>query len=607
MKNIIRSIWLKGIVFVLAAGFLTYSILQMQSFLYYGLSPQLLWTQSYQESIFEEDLDGALQSIYYYLETKDLESLPANAAFVYRIEEGEQVRTNHPEIGVAYFESLTGGYYLLVDDMWQAKGQAMDIANIRYPSQSFKGQVYVGFPDDFFQEQEETFLNGKALATDLFARAALGLGLFMICFLYLFSVSGKRANSKEIHLAFLDKIHSDLLLIPFVVNGFFWLVTMDALQTYGYTELILSSRQKTNLVLVGVITFFTAVIMGTILLSWIRKGKKGTLLKHSLIHQVFYGLWRFFTGFLDGRRFEKYSLTKSLYYRQWIFIVGSFLLVFLFLISWSSVPSLPLFPLIMEGVLIYFYVKYNNKTYEAINLGINESLEEQMKAERMKVALVTNVSHDLKTPLTSIISYTDLLSKEEGLSENAREYIQILSEKSDRLKRIVADLFDLAKSTTGNIQIQQEPLDLKTLLQQTLADMDDEIQGSGLVLRTNLPTEGVQIFSDGNKLYRVFQNLMDNALKYGMPGTRIFLDLTKEQGKAVLTLKNTAGYEMNFTEEEILQRFTRGDESRGTEGSGLGLSIAESFTRVSGGDFQLKIDGDQFHIRLTFPLYQSTQ
>lgn len=589
--------------FLLAALFLTYSVVQIQCFLYYNLSPQQLWTQSYRESFFEEDLNDALQSIHYYLETKDSANIPSDAAYVYRIEWENQVLTNRAEAEASYFESLDDGFYLLQENVWLAKGSATHIADVHYPSQSFTGRVYVGFPADYFKEQESLFQAGKIQAMRLFTHAAFAMSMFFILLVYLIVVSGKRADSEDIHQTFLDKIYSDLLLIPFVAGGFFWLITMDALQTYGYSDLILSARQKTNLVLVGIVTFVTALIMGTILLSWIRKGKKDLLVKHSFIYQVVSGVWNFFTGFLDGRRFQKYPLTKSLYYRQWIFIAGSFFMVFLFLISWSSTPSLPLIPVLLEGALIFFYVKYNNRTYEAINLGIHESLEEQMKAERMKVALVTNVSHDLKTPLTSIISYTDLLSKEEGLSENAKEYIQILSEKSNRLKKIVADLFDLAKSTTGNIQVQLEPLDLKTLLQQTLADMDDEIQESGMVIRTTLPSEGVQILSDGNKLYRVFQNLLDNALKYGMRGTRIFLELDVEQERAFIRLKNTAGYEMNFSEDEILQRFTRGDESRETEGSGLGLSIAESFTRVSGGDFQLKIDGDQFQIRLAFPLY----
>jgi len=303
----------------------------------------------------------------------------------------------------------------------------------------------------------------------------------------------------------------------------------------------------------------------------------------------------------DGRIFAKYPLTKSLFYRQLIFITASGFLVFLTFVL-MMVSPLCILPPILEIIIIYWYIKGNNKTFEEINEGFNESIEEQMKAERMKIALITNVSHDLKTPLTSIISYVDLLSKEDGLSDTASDYIKILSDKSDRLKNIVSDLFDLAKSTSGNINLDLETLDIKKLIEQTLADMEDKIEKSGLQIKTKLPDCPVNIFSDGKKLYRVFQNIIDNALKYSLIGSRVFVELENNNGKAIATVKNTAGYEMNFTSDEILQRFNRGDKSRTTEGSGLGLSIAESFTTVCGGNFKVDIDGDLFKVAVSFKL-----
>ena len=274
-------------------------------------------------------------------------------------------------------------------------------------------------------------------------------------------------------------------------------------------------------------------------------------------------------------------------------------LTFIFL-ALGAIP-LMIFPPIAEVVLIYWYFKYNKETFEDINKGFDESIEEQMKAERLKVNLVTNVSHDLKTPLTSIISYLDLLSKED-LSEVSKDYVNILIKKSEMLKNMVADLFDLAKSTSGDINLELESLDLKKLVEQTIADMDDNIVESKLQFKTTLPEEALMINSDGKKLYRVVQNLIDNALKYSLEGTRVFIDLTKEQNRAKLTIKNTASYEMNFSTEDILQRFYRGEESRTGEGSGLGLSIAESFTSVSGGTFDVEVDGDQFKVTLSFKI-----
>lgn len=256
-------------------------------------------------------------------------------------------------------------------------------------------------------------------------------------------------------------------------------------------------------------------------------------------------------------------------------------------------------------LLIYWYIRCNNNIFKEIDRGFNESFEEQMKAERMKVELITNVSHDLKTPLTSIISYVDLLSKEEDLSKTAREYVSILSEKSDRLNKMVVDVFDLAKSTSGNIQLDFQTLDLKKLIEQTVGDMVDDIQKSGFQIKTNFPEEPVYIVADGKRLYRVFQNIIDNALKYSMEGTRIYISLMDEYGNATVVIQNIAGYEMNFTSEEILQRFSRGDGSRTTEGSGLGLSIAESFTKACGGDFKIEIDGDMFKVLISFRAVQS--
>ncbi len=259
-------------------------------------------------------------------------------------------------------------------------------------------------------------------------------------------------------------------------------------------------------------------------------------------------------------------------------------------------------PLVLEIVLIYWYVKYNNKTYDEINKGFNESLEEQMKSERMKIELVTNVSHDLKTPLTSIISYVDLLSKEENLSETARDYIKVLSEKSDRLKNIVSDLFDLAKSNSGDINLHLETIDMKTLIEQILGDIEDDIERAGNKIKLKLPESSIEIVADSNRLYRVIQNVLDNALKYALNGTRIFIEMEKREGRGIVTIKNTSSYEIDFTAEEILQRFNRGDKARTADGSGLGLSIAESFTNVSGGSFKVDIDGDTFKVIISFPL-----
>ncbi|MGI6628539.1 MAG: histidine kinase dimerization/phospho-acceptor domain-containing protein [Bacillota bacterium] len=235
-----------------------------------------------------------------------------------------------------------------------------------------------------------------------------------------------------------------------------------------------------------------------------------------------------------------------------------------------------------------------------IQEGMSLAVSEKIRSERMKVDLITNVSHDLKTPLTSIVSYVELLSKEENLPEHVNDYVAILAQKTERLKHLIQDLFDLSKATSDNMALDMERIDLARLINQALADMQEPMDDSGLAFRVNVPDEPVHILSDGKKLYRAFQNLISNTLKYSLLGSRVFVDLTVIGNEAVATIKNTANYEMDFDEDEILQRFTRGDRSRSTEGSGLGLSIAQSFTEACGGWFGITIDGDLFKVELRF-------
>ncbi|MCI8895882.1 MAG: HAMP domain-containing histidine kinase [Lachnospiraceae bacterium] len=236
-----------------------------------------------------------------------------------------------------------------------------------------------------------------------------------------------------------------------------------------------------------------------------------------------------------------------------------------------------------------------------IQRGLEEALREQMHSERMKVELVTNVSHDIKTPLTSIISYVELLKQEEALPEHVREFVQILWEKSLRLKTIVQDVFDVSKAAAGQLPVNMEELDLGRLLRQVLADMDSQIASSGLGMKTAVSEEPLFIRADGQRLYRVFQNLLQNALKYSLAGSRIYLTMTMEGVMAAVYLKNTSGTELE-TGKDFAERFVRGDSSRTDGGSGLGLSIAKSFTEACGGSFRVETDADLFTVVVAFPM-----
>lgn len=238
--------------------------------------------------------------------------------------------------------------------------------------------------------------------------------------------------------------------------------------------------------------------------------------------------------------------------------------------------------------------------------GIERAVEEQNRSNRMKVELITNVSHDLKTPLTSIINYADLLCEEE-LSETAAGYATALQGKAYRLKNMVQDVFDLSKATSGNLNVENAVIDLVKLIRQTLADMDERIQESNLSFRLNIATEPLMIEADGEKLYRVFQNLFVNALQYSLENSRVHVQLAEENGFAVARVKNTSRRELDFDTEEIVERFVRADSSRTSEGSGLGLSIVQSFVEACGGQFRIETDADMFTACVRFPLVKQEE
>lgn len=241
-----------------------------------------------------------------------------------------------------------------------------------------------------------------------------------------------------------------------------------------------------------------------------------------------------------------------------------------------------------------------SKAVADIGTHLQESVAAQMKSERMKLDLITNVSHDLKTPLTSIIGYLDLLEKQDDLPAGTRDYVLILRQKSERLATTVADLFTLAKATSGSEALAIEPLDLVMAVRQTLGDMNDSIRRTGVPVKATMPESAI-VQADSGKLYRVLQNILDNALRYSLVGTRIYLEVSRGDIATRLTLTNTASYEMNFAPDDVLQRFVRGDASRTTEGSGLGLSIAQSFMQNFGGGLEVGVQGDTFTVTLTFP------
>jgi signal transduction histidine kinase len=234
--------------------------------------------------------------------------------------------------------------------------------------------------------------------------------------------------------------------------------------------------------------------------------------------------------------------------------------------------------------------------------GVKTSLSEQAKSERLKTELITNVSHDLRTPLTSIITYTGLLKSGEVSGEDRSAYLEIIDRKSKRLKVLIDDLFEVSKMASGNIELRKEKVDLVQLLQQALAEHDNAIGESNLHFRVTNP--GVPLFSrvDGQRLWRVFDNLIGNILKYSLENSRVYIAIAAVKGQAVITFKNVSKYELNDQSEELFERFKRGDKSRHTDGSGLGLAIAKSIVDLHEGSLDIDTDGDLFKVSISLKL-----
>ena len=594
LKSINYSAFFKTIAFLLIVAALTTAAVQLQYVARTDINLESIVVLDYEDSMafMQNDANEAILEVTNA--TRGSISNTLGEGYYYYFTDGKEIVTNLVDQDVNFFEKSNGKVFKLKEGNWFYDGNYFDV----YYTGTIDTDLvsYIAFTGEYLSKAQNQWNQERMEAMPIVISILSCLLGSLILLLYVTVTAGKSHKNSEIKLSAMDRIPSDFLILSYMVVTALWVMglssTMDY-QSYG------SSRLVASMILVGVISSGFLIVSGVVYLSIVRRIKAKQLIKNSITYKFFFTIFDFFRSIFDGRAFKSNKLTQQLFYRQAAFIGLSAFLVFLTFV-FIFAPPLMLLPPIAECVLIYWYVQGNRKTYSAIDKGFNESLEEQMKSERMKIQLVTNVSHDLKTPLTSIISYADLLSKEPDLSETSRDYVNILIDKSNRLKNIVADLFDIAKSTSGDIQLELETIDLKKLIEQTLADMEDEISKSSLQFKVKLPDHPVMVMSDGKKMYRVFQNLIDNAIKYALQGTRVFIDLERIDHKARVSVKNTAGYEMEFSAEEILQRFSRGDASRSTEGNGLGLSIAESFTQVCGGHFTLNIDGDLFKVMLEF-------
>lgn len=455
--------------------------------------------------------------------------------------------------------------------------------------------------------------------------AALIGAIALLCFLY--SAAGHRPNGK-IRLNLLDRIPFDIYT-AFIVAAAIASIYIVAEISYDISIIAIIA-----IWLIGTLDYFLAL---GYTMTFATRIKTRTIIKNNIICMVLSFIGRKFKKLFNWIKFVFSSF--SLLQKSWIVVLAVVVIGLVFtvivvnnLYDWQEFFLLIMFVAIAVVVLIILYLaiilqkiktggekiaggdlEYKISTdymfgdfkdfcesLNNINLGLQSAVNERMKSEHFKTELITNVSHDIKTPLTSIINYVDLIKKEKPENETVKQYIEVLDRQSSRLKKLVEDLVEASKASTGNLAVNLLPCDVGVLLAQTLGEFEDKLQKAGVTPILKLPEKSVKIMADGRHLWRVFDNLMNNVAKYAMSGTRVYIDLTRDSDKAVITFRNISKYELNVSADELMERFVRGDSSRNTEGSGLGLSIARSLAELQGGELELNVDGDLFKVSVIF-------
>lgn len=486
---------------------------------------------------------------------------------------------------------------------------------------NLKFAYYTSLDDEVFKDIErDVFKDQVFVQIGVSVLIAAILSLLLGIFMNMEKVDGSESLRKVF------KLPIELVIILFVIFVFSSAGISSMNQIYSNLYIFYF------LYLIGlVIVSLTVNYLVILLKSIFNKNTENYLLKNSLIYRIFTGAISEFSNIDEENKNIKDAKIKfTLVYFGICFVL---FIVFLFLASlYSSALEGIVIPMILFGIFIYYIlmkninevarisresseiVKGNYKKniekkgglYDGIvdnfnNIGENLDLaiEDAVKSERLKTELITNVSHDLKTPLTSIINYSDLLSKDDNTEDEVKEYSKIINEKSNKLKVLIEDLFEVSKATSNNIELDRQELDFNSLVQQSIGEWEDKIKENNIEIISNLPEDKVMLKIDGQKFSRVLDNLFSNISKYALENSRVYVDLIEEDG-VKLTIKNISKYPLNISAEELMERFTRGEKSRTTSGSGLGLSIASSFVRAHGASFDIEIDGDLFKVRIEF-------
>lgn len=455
----------------------------------------------------------------------------------------------------------------------------------------FAAGVDTNFP---IQDQYKSMMEEYSFRRSL---SILGVVLFfgsILAFLLSFAtllLRTGRGENRQIILYAVDRLPLEAIL----AIGVFWFFFAEVFNRYFFDSLILVLGKLPEPLFFHRIGLFSLryIVFLPLLLSLVRQMRKGILFSSSYCRRI----WSLLESTLSASGFARSKLYSIL-----LFVLPNFLGIGLFGYNmYCFFHHKSLLHLGFSLLLLFLLVSIDYYSY-SISRGLKAAVTEQVKAERLKTDLITNVSHDLKTPLTSIISYVDLLKRENIENPRVQEYITVLEQKSSRLKNLTEDLVEASKASSGNITLDLIPIHYTEILQQSLGEFEDKLAARSLQVLTTLPQEDVLILADGRQLFRVLENLLNNCCKYALLGSRVYIELQKDEEIATFTMKNISEAPLNVSPEELTERFVRGDVSRSTEGSGLGLSIAKSLTKLMNGKMKIEIDGDLYKVSLSFPL-----
>lgn len=483
-------------------------------------------------------------------------------------------------------------------------------------------------PDMPIQDSYRLALNVAKLMYSLrygvYAICSVSVILLIVCFVFLMCSAGHREGHEEIVSSWITKIPFDLLT---AAVAFLICLAVMLGEEASYHGMI------AGVIAVSLLILACASIFTGWCVSFATRVKLGGWWRNTVIYRILRLIKRIWLALWRG--VKELAGNLPLIWKAILGLLAISLLEFCAIIAcwWESdvllfmwlleklivIPAVLFLSLTLrrlqrggaalaEGDLSYqvdtshmlWDFKRHGENLNNIALGMNRAVEERLKSERLKTELITNVSHDIKTPLTSIINYSDLICKESCDNEKIREYSAVLLRQSERLKKLINDLVEASKASTGNVEVLLSPFEVGVLLTQTAGEYEQRLHECGLELITRQPEGPVRIMADGRHMWRIFDNLMNNICKYALSGTRVYLTVEEKFGQAVISFKNTSKYALDVSSEELMERFVRGDSSRNTEGSGLGLSIARSLTELQNGKLEITVDGDLFKAVLRF-------